>query len=147
MAGDIAEARLIPGALMPVFEESLAKVDELFARNERLITYIDTPHSGRVAVIKVGATLVGRITVTYDATLVGNVGDGRARAQTYASPTPIAKGAELGAFELGSTVVVLAEPGALTFNSFAFGQRVVVGQRVGTLTGAKAATTTPGGAL
>lgn len=147
VAGDIAEARLIPGALMPVFEESLAKVDELFARNERLITYIDTPHSGRVAVIKVGATLVGRITVTYDATLVGNVGDGRARAQTYASPTPIAKGAELGAFELGSTVVVLAEPGALTFNSFAFGQRVVVGQRVGTLTGAKAATTTPGGAL
>ena len=51
---------------MPVFPEAVEKVDELFARNERLISYVDTKDIGRVAVVKVGATLVGRITTAYD---------------------------------------------------------------------------------
>ncbi|MEO0815321.1 MAG: archaetidylserine decarboxylase, partial [Myxococcota bacterium] len=58
VAGTVPRARVIPGALMPVFHESLEKVDELFARNERLVSFLDHERLGRVAVVKVGATLV-----------------------------------------------------------------------------------------
>lgn len=133
VAGQVAQARLIPGALMPVFEESLNKVDELFARNERIITYLDTPRHGRVAVVKVGATLVGCIKVAYDSTLVGNRRSNKNRLVSYKVPKIIAKGGDLGAFELGSTVVVLAERGQMDLSPLEFGQRVFVGRRIGTL--------------
>lgn len=133
VTGEVREARLIPGALMPVFEESLNKVDELFARNERIITYLDTPRHGRVAVVKVGATLVGCIKVDYDDTLVGNRRDNINRRVLYEHPKIIAKGGDLGAFELGSTVVVLAEPGQMDLTPLKFGERVFVGRRIGTL--------------
>ena len=48
VSGVVSEAVLIPGALMPVFPEAGEKVDELFARNERLISYVDTKDIGRV---------------------------------------------------------------------------------------------------
>jgi phosphatidylserine decarboxylase len=133
VGGQVSQARLIVGSLMPVFEESLNKVDELFARNERIITYMDTPRHGRIAVIKVGATLVGRIKVAYDDTLVGNKRDGKNRLVTYKVPKLIAKGGDLGAFELGSTVVLLAERGQMDLSPLQFGQRVFVGRRIGTL--------------
>lgn len=133
VTGEVREARLIPGALMPVFEESLNKVDELFARNERIITYLDTPRHGRVAVVKVGATLVGCIKVDYDDTLVGNRPENTNRMVRYKTPKIIAKGGDLGAFELGSTVVVLAEPGQMDLTPLRFGERVFVGRRIGTL--------------
>lgn len=134
VSGLVREARLIPGALMPVFEESLNKVDELFARNERIITYLDTPNHGRVAVVKVGATLVGCIKVDYDVTLVGNRRDNTNRRVLYDSPKAIDKGGDLGVFELGSTVVVLAERGQMDLTPLRFGERVFVGRRIGTLT-------------
>lgn len=133
VGGQVSQARLIVGSLMPVFEESLNKVDELFARNERIITYMDTPRHGRIAVIKVGATLVGRIKVAYDDTLVGNKRHGKNRLVTYKVPKLIAKGGDLGAFELGSTVVLLAERGQMDLSPLQFGQRVFVGRRIGTL--------------
>lgn len=146
VGGQVAQARLIPGSLMPVFEESLNKVDELFARNERIITYLDTPRHGRVAVIKVGATLVGRIKVAYDDTLVGNARSSKNRLVTYKIPKIIAKGGDLGTFELGSTVVVLAERDQMDLTPLKFGQRVFVGGRIGTLkkVGAKKAAPIPG---
>ena len=133
VGGQVSQARLIVGSLMPVFEESLNKVDELFARNERIITYMDTPRHGRVAVVKVGATLVGRIKVAYDESLVGNKRGGKNRLVTYKVPKMIAKGGDLGAFELGSTVVVLAERGQMDLTPLKFGERVFVGRRIGTL--------------
>ncbi|MEZ4271178.1 MAG: archaetidylserine decarboxylase [Myxococcota bacterium] len=72
IAGVVREAMLIPGALMPVFTESVQTIDELFARNERLVTYIDSERGGRLAVVKVGATLVGRISVAYDPSIHTN---------------------------------------------------------------------------
>jgi phosphatidylserine decarboxylase len=138
VSGQVREAHLIPGALMPVFEESLRKVDELFARNERLITFLDTPKNGRVAVVKVGATLVGRITVNYDANLIGNVQRSQDRHVTYDPPKIINKGGELGAFELGSTVVLVAERGQVQWADLDFGQRVLVGQCIGSMAKARA---------
>jgi phosphatidylserine decarboxylase len=131
VAGQVVAAQLIPGGLLPVFAEAVDKVDGLFARNERIITYVDTPNAGRMAVVKVGATLVGRITLAYDPTVWSNRPKQKRRTLVYDPPHLLQKGDELGAFELGSTVVLVAEPGQLRLDAIAEGQKVRMGQRIG----------------
>lgn len=134
LAGTISEAVVIPGGLMPVFEASVRRVEALFARNERLITYVDSPKNGRVAIVKVGATLVGRISVVYDTTLVSNVKDQERRQGFYDPPVAVRKGGEVGAFELGSTVVLLWEKDMVRLHQLHSGQIVIMGERLGELT-------------
>ena len=134
VSGTVARATLIPGRLLPVFAEAVAQVDELFAVNERIITYLDVPGSGCMAVVKVGATMVGRITLAYDATVWSNRTDVHERQSfTYDPPHSLDKGAELGAFCLGSTVVVLTEPHAVAWQELQPGTPVRLGQRLGGL--------------
>ncbi len=133
VAGEISRATVVPGALLPVFDEAVQAIDELFARNERLITYLDSADVGRMAVVKVGATLVGRISVTYDKTLHTNVAGQARQDLNYAPALPMAKGAELGAFELGSTVVLVFEPQRVKLETLALGDAVRMGQRLGTI--------------
>ncbi len=135
ISGEIHESMLIPGHLLPVFPESLERFDELFARNERLITFIDgaTADVGRVAVVKVGATMVGKITLAYDPDVWTNRRGQGIRRSHYSPARLIQKGAEVGAFELGSTVVLLAERGKVDFSVLHPGMVVKMGQRIGNL--------------
>lgn len=135
VSGQVMDATLIPGRLMPVFPEAVENVDELFARNERLITYLDSPDAGRVAVVKVGATMVGRITVSFDESVRTNAGENAARAVHYDPPRLLNKGAHLGTFELGSTVVLLTEPGRVRLDGLTPGGRTRMGRRIGTVAG------------
>jgi phosphatidylserine decarboxylase len=80
-------------------------VNGLFAVNERVSILIDSPEFGPVAVIMVGAANVGRMSLAF-ADLVTNSGQPGALVQPP-RPIPIARGQELGAFNLGSTVVLL----------------------------------------
>ena len=119
----------------------MAQVDELFPKNERLITYLDSPSAGRLAVVKVGATLVGRISVTYDRTITTNApGKRTMRSLTYDPPRLLQKGAELGAFELGSTVILVCEPDRVLLDGLTSGAEVRMGQRIGTVKARRAAT-------
>ena len=134
LAGEVRNATVVPGRLLPVFAEAVARIDELFARNERLITYLDTPSAGCLAVVKVGATLVGRIGVVYDETARTNIAySSQMRRLHYDPAHPIGKGEELGVFEFGSTVVLVGEPGRVLFDAIALGEPVRVGQRLGTV--------------
>lgn len=133
VSGSISQATLVPGALMPVFREALERIDELFARNERIVTYIDNKSCGRVAVVKVGATLVGRISVAYDDAVHTNVKGQPRAALSYDPPHAIQKGAELGAFELGSTVIIVCEPGRISLEELVPGRKVKMGQRIGSI--------------
>lgn len=105
--GAITHARHIPGTLWPVNPPAVARIEDLFAVNERLVTLVETPR-GQVAVVMVGATCVGRIRMGYD-DLVTN--DGRTHPpRDYEPAIPIEKGGELGVFEMGSTVIMLFPP-------------------------------------
>lgn len=115
----IPYARHIPGALLPVNAPAIAHVPNLFPRNERLLCAIDGP-LGRVMVVAVGAYNVGRISAAFDRSWYAAEGEKRwvtnwRGAQTarhdYAPAVPITQGEELMAFHLGSTVVLLLEPG------------------------------------
>ncbi len=129
LAGTIERYSYIPGKLFPVNGPAVREVPNLFCVNERLISYLVTP-AGRVAVVKVGATCVGRIRLSYDSIATN---DGLpASAKSFEPPRAIEKGAELGLFEMGSTVVLLFEPGRVELNeSLAREPRVKMGCAIG----------------
>jgi phosphatidylserine decarboxylase len=103
--GLVRSWRYVPGRLFPVNGLAVRHVDSLFAVNERVSVRIDSPEFGPVSVIMVGAANVGRMSLSF-ADLVTNSGQPGALVQPPA-PIPIARGQELGAFNLGSTVVLL----------------------------------------
>jgi phosphatidylserine decarboxylase len=132
IGGKVTGYRHIPGAFFPVNPLSVRNVAGLFSINERLVSYIDTD-LGRVAVVKVAATGVGHITLSYDRGVATHKRGAAGRhgwVQRYASPRPVARGGELGMFHLGSTVIVLFEPGRVQLE-LERGQKVQVGQRIG----------------
>lgn len=138
-AGVIPLARHLPGALLPVNEAAVAHVPDLFARNERLLCYIDGP-IGRVGVVAVGAYNVGRISAAFDREWNAPHGRGswitnRRRlppsTHRYEPPVELALGAELMAFHLGSTVVLLLESYAPPLRAeLRPGQSVLLGERL-----------------
>jgi len=122
----------LPGTLWPVFPAAVRRVDDLFSKNERFAVHMNTSR-GPLAVVLVGAFGVGRIsTVVCD--LITNVGNTRTRIQDQpAEPIELARGADLGVFHLGSTVVLVAPPGAWTW-TIAAGQSVRFGEGIGRAT-------------
>lgn len=114
VAGQVARAIYIPGTLWPVNTWSVQRVRNLFSINERLVTLIETSEFGSVAVIMVGATNVGKMSVAYDRTLVTNRPGSTGTTPTVKryEPSPrLDVGTELGIFHMGSTVILLFEPG------------------------------------
>jgi phosphatidylserine decarboxylase len=108
--GRVVAWRYVPGRLFPVNGAGVRSVPGLFTRNERVALFLDTEAHGPVAVVLVGAANVGRMSLAF-ADLVTN--RGRPGGRTVpAEPVAVRRGDEIGAFNLGSTVVLLlADPG------------------------------------
>jgi phosphatidylserine decarboxylase len=132
LGGKVLGWRYVPGALWPVNPASVRTVPGLFAANERLVTVLDSP-LGRCAIVAVGATVVGRVHAFYDPTVpYTNLPGAAPRRHDYGTPLPVEKGQELGAFEMGSTVILLFEPGRVRLDPrLAPGARVRVGEPIG----------------
>lgn len=129
LEGKITGYRYLPGEFWPVNPASVRLKDALFAVNERLVTWLDTAW-GRVAVVAVGATCVARIHASYDA-IVTHTGTPR-KSHQYERPIPVEKGGELGMFEMGSTVILLFQPGRMKWDdALTPGAKLRLGQRIG----------------
>jgi phosphatidylserine decarboxylase len=109
VALEVDRVRHIPGALYPVNDFGVRHVPGLFAKNERVVVLGRSPRFGRVAVVFVGAMIVGRIDLRIPAPVRPPIGGPIAEREFGALPTSVERGDELGAFLLGSTVVVLVE--------------------------------------
>jgi phosphatidylserine decarboxylase len=104
--GRVTLLRGLPGDLYPVNSIGERYVPRLFVRNNRVAIVIDTQALGRVTVVMVGATIVGRISVT------AMPGPAVPPGVHHIEPgMQVARGDEIGMFHLGSTAVVLLEPG------------------------------------
>ncbi len=111
--GVIDSMLYVPGKLWPVNEWSVSRIEELFAVNERIITFLQTD-AGRVAVVKVGATNVGSISLSYDSFRSNSFSRvctpaPELKKVVYSAPIPVSRGARIATFNLGSTVIVLYE--------------------------------------
>lgn len=130
IAGAVSRFQYLPGALWPVFPAATRRIPFLFSRNERLTATLQTA-VGEVALVMVGAFGVGRIRVVFDP-IVSNTGLERAEREV-SPPHGLARAAEIGRFEMGSTVVLLFPPGRVRW-VVKPGDPVRVGERIATPT-------------
>ena len=130
--GRLLQTRHIPGKLFSVNEASTARIAELFCRNERLVSVFEG-ECGRFALVMVGAMIVAGIGTVWDEP--GGEGRLRAPAQSFAErELLLAAGAEMGRFQLGSTVILLFPPGAMELESWLTpGASVRMGRKIGSL--------------
>lgn len=119
-----------PGKLFPVNAIAVSTIKKLFSRNERLITYLQTDH-GKLAVIKIGATNVGKIKVEYDSSITTNNWFRSSKEKLYLDEKRLTKGEELGRFELGSTVIVIIENQKGKMIDMEKGQKIRYGEPIG----------------
>lgn len=113
--GEIESTRHIRGTLWPVNSWSVSHISGLFCVNERVITEINSQQFGRVLLIMVGATNVGSIALAYDKIVTNQfaevfVTSGITR-KVYTDKIPVKRGEKLASFRMGSTVLLLFEPG------------------------------------
>jgi phosphatidylserine decarboxylase len=133
----IVNVRYVPGRLFSVNNRTARCVGNLFARNERIIVELETS-AGTVVLILVGAMLVGSME------LVGYDVDAAIRDhQNSKLPFQIAadtsgqnqaRGAEIGRFNMGSTVILLTEPKRVTWDpALIHASEVRVGQAIASI--------------
>jgi phosphatidylserine decarboxylase len=139
VGGGIVEAKHVPGALLPVNAPSVMHIRDLFPRNERVICTI-VGSGGHCAVVAVGAYNVGRISTAFDtAWLAANGRSVRNRSAStselrrYDPPRAIARGDEIMAFHLGSTIVLLFEAAVRLEADLEPGRELCLGQRIAQL--------------
>ena len=120
----------IPGLLYSVAEWTVAEIPRLFAQNERLVCCFET-HAGPLVMVLVGAINVAAIETVWS----GQVIPPRARriSEYDYSHTrkEIAKGEEMGRFNMGSTVILLTGDNVDWMPTLEAGQKVEMGQSLG----------------
>jgi len=132
-AGTLRLARFVPGDRFSVNAATAAAVPSLFARNERIACVFDTG-AGPMAVVLVGALFVGSMSLAW-------AGAVRPRERNKITDLPardpfiaLDRGAELGWFNMGSTVIVMFAPqGPSLIGGLSAGSAVRVGLRLATL--------------
>lgn len=114
--GQLQASAYVPGDLFSVNGTTAANIDGLFARNERHISYFDTPR-GPMAMVLVGAMIVAGIETVWD----GQVAPRPRRVERWnhvepQAPVLLSRGGEMGRFMLGSTVILLFPRGVVNWN-------------------------------
>ena len=114
-AGRLLRMIHVPGELFSVNPTTARGVPGLFARNERVVCVFDAEHGPWVMVL-VGATIVGSMATVWHG-VVNAPRPGTVREWAYQDQAiDLPRGAEMGRFLLGSTVVMLFPAGPLRFN-------------------------------
>jgi phosphatidylserine decarboxylase len=133
-AARLRHMRYIPGRLFSVNDAAVSGIDQLFARNERLVCNFDGP--GRMSMCLVGALFVGSMETFWH----GPVTPARERRVTdfdysdTAAAREFTKGQEMGRFNMGSTVVLLFEEGRVELDkSLESGSELWMGRKIGKL--------------
>lgn len=107
IAGTLTHSLHVPGRLFSVAAWTAESIPRLFARNERLVCVYDTD-IGKVALVLVGAIFVSSIETIVDGTITPPYAPSVVR-RDYPERPALAIGAEMGRFNMGSTVIVLTE--------------------------------------
>jgi phosphatidylserine decarboxylase len=129
LRGVLKETVYVPGRLFSVNALTAQHVPGLFARNERILTLFESD-AGQFALVLVGALNVGSMATVW----AGDITPAARRvvAQVPCPPLTLEKGAELGRFNMGSTVILLFEPNRVRWHrEVRAGAAVRLGQSLG----------------
>lgn len=124
---EVKRAVYVPGKLYPVNIPSLKKRLNLFIENERVV--LECTHKGKsFFLVLVGALNVGKMVVHFEPDIKTNANRMEQKLYSYENVS-LKKGDELGYFEMGSTIILLA-PNDLLELSVTEGQKVSFAQSV-----------------
>lgn len=128
---DAALKRLtfVPGKHFSVSPDTVARVPNLFARNERVVFELDSA-LGPAALVMVGALCVSSIGATW----TGPIHGPRGKPTTWALDPPrrLGRGDELAQFNMGSTVILVMPPHTVNWDALAVDSPIRFGQSLGT---------------
>ena len=107
LAGELVAEAYVPGDLYSVNQVTAENVERLFARNERHVCHFET-EAGPMAVVLVGAMIVAGIETAWGGQMAPPPkGPCTIDYRRLPDPVSLDKGAEMGRFKLGSTVILL----------------------------------------
>ena len=132
ITGVLQEMVHIPGKLYSVNNVTVENVPELFARNERVVAIFNT-EAGPMALILVGAIFVSSIeTVWHGVVTPPTITEPRSWQYSGKTAPVLNKGAEMGRFNMGSTIIVcFAKDKAKWQAALAAGDAVKLGENLG----------------
>jgi phosphatidylserine decarboxylase len=126
---NLRRTRYLPGRRFSVSRATAASIEGIFCRNERAACWFDTD-AGPLVVVLVGALNVSSIS-TFN---LGEIPSGRPLQWAETTDRPVARGAEIGRFNMGSTVIVLLGARELRWDPrVANGAQVSMGTPIGKL--------------
>lgn len=129
--GTLRETIYIPGRLFSVAPHTTRTVPQLFARNERLVAVFDTDQ-GAMAVVLVGAIFVAAIETVWDGLVTPPHRRDIEHKDYHSTCLDLPRGAEMGRFNMGSTVILLFQQDAIRWNkSLIPEQSLRMGQEIG----------------
>ena len=111
----VLKAVHIPGKFFPVNMPSLKKRLNLFIENERVVILCETTSKKRFYMVLVSALNVGVMKVSFEPKLKTNADIEKPTAYSYEN-LYMNKGDDFGCFEMGSTIVILAQKEMLELN-------------------------------
>jgi phosphatidylserine decarboxylase len=132
LSGTLTTTIHVPGRLFSVNTSTVERVPGLFARNERVICAFDT-ECGPLAVILVGALFVGSMSTVWAADITPRNGRRASQIAANARHIHLERGAEMGRFNMGSTVILLMAGNVDWSATLRAGTSVRVGESIGTV--------------
>jgi len=131
ITGTLKEMVYVPGKLFSVNPVTVENVPRLFARNERVVAIFDT-ELGPMAMVLVGAMIVASIETVWSGLVAPLKRDVKSVRYDLTEEITLEKGAEMGRFKLGSTVVLaFPENKAKFIESLQTGSAVRMGETFG----------------
>lgn len=130
--GTLLEMKYIPGKLFSVNPKVCNDIDNVFSRNERVACVFQTS-LGKVAIVLVGAIVVGGIETTWHGCVTPPYGSRISNWEypnTNSNHVKLKKGDELGLFKVGSTVVMLFENKIKFDDTLNIEQTLTVGEKL-----------------
>ena len=129
----LTRTRYVPGHRFSVSRATARSIDRIFCRNERAICWFETA-AGTMAVVLVGALNVSSVS-TFNR---GEIASGSAQHWLENDPVRVARGEEIGRFNLGSTVIIVFGPAVRWDERLVDGTNVAMGQALGRVSSAAA---------
>ena len=120
----------VPGRLFSVAQWTVEEIPRLFARNERLVCYFET-NAGPMAMVLVGAINVSAIETVWSGLVVPPRARKISEYDYSHTRKEISKGAEMGRFNMGSTVILFTGNNVEWLPHITPGQSVKMGQLIG----------------
>jgi phosphatidylserine decarboxylase len=108
-------------------------IPRLFARNERLVCHFDGEH-GPFVLVMVGAILVSSVSTVWDGLVIPPYAKSIKRKSFAGQGITLQRFAEMGRFNMGSTVILLLPEGMAELDPLMPQQAVKLGERLGVCT-------------